>query len=193
MKKLFITALFTAAVISASAQEYTRLSYPISWGANSTGEQIPGTSWVGLQFELGHEVHSNATVGFETGWVTLYDELKDVSATYGTTTVTGNQYRFLNTIPLLAKYTYYFDNSSSIVPFAAAAGGISWAKRTTDVGIYRFSEEEWPLTLSGELGISFEMDYSSSFTVSAYYQYLAERQDLAAQSFYGLRIGFLWK
>ncbi|KAB2814633.1 hypothetical protein [Phaeocystidibacter luteus] len=193
MKARYFTFALLLFGCMLNAQTYTRMSYPISWGAGAnTGERINNTSWIGYHLEFGHDVHSNSFVGIETGWVTLYDEVNNVTETIGSTTVTGNQYRYLNVIPILLKYTYLFENSSEYVPFVAAAGGISWAKSTTDVGIFRFNNEEWPFTVGTEVGINFDMDYSTKFQLSGYYNFLAKRDNLNSQAYWGIRIGFMW-
>ncbi|NVK28914.1 MAG: hypothetical protein HWE14_12755 [Flavobacteriia bacterium] len=55
-----------------------------------------------------------------------------------------------------------------------------------------FCNEEWPLTVGAEIGVNFDMDYSTKFQLSGYYNYLAKRDDLNSQAYWGIRIGFMW-
>lgn len=195
MKKVLFTTTFVLLAFIAGAQSYTRLSYPISWGAGATNDFISNTSWVGLHIEFGHAIHKNSHFGFESGWVTLYDKLPDYIETLdeANTTIRGTQYRYFNVIPILAKYTYRFETSESVRPFAAGGAGISYAERRKDVGIISIIDDEWPVMLAPEVGLTYDMGGSTLFTLSAYYNYMFARGDLDSHSYWGVRVGFAWE
>ncbi len=193
MKKSILIA-FVFAGFMASAQNYTRMSYPISWGVGATADYTSMTSWLGYHVEFGHQIHRNSYFGLETGWVTLYDERRNYSQEIGTTTLTGTQYRYFNSIPILAKYTYRLgDIQKDFRPFVAGAAGISWSERQTEVGIFSIYSDEWPLTTAAELGFTYDVGSTSLLTVSAYYNYQFSRGDLPAANIFGIRIGAAWE
>ncbi len=193
MKKRILLSFLLAGFL-ASAQNYTRMSYAISQGVGNTGDFTSMTSWLGYHLEFGHQVHRNQYFGFETGWITLYDELPKHTQEFGTRTVTATQFRYFNTIPILAKYTYRLgDVQSEFRPFVAGAAGISWSERQTEVGIVSFYNSEWPVTLAPEIGFTYDVGGTSLLTVSAFYNYQFARGALPAANILGIRIGAAWE
>lgn len=179
--------------LGLSAQSYTRFSYPISMGVGSTSDYISNTSWLGMHIEFGHAIHRNSHFGLESGWVTLYDKLPNHVQEFGNTAVRGTQYRYINVIPILAKYTQRFDLTETTGAFLAGGAGISYAEQRTDVGIFSVIDDAWPFTVSPEAGFTFESGPNTLFTVSAYYTYLAKTSTLDNISYFGIRLGFAWE
>lgn len=195
MKKSLFTLSLVLAGVFASAQTYTRISYPISKGFGNTGDRISNVSFIGFHIELGHEIHRNTFFGLESGWITFYDRLPGYVTTLdnNTTTIRGTQYRYYNAIPILAKFTKRWETSENVKLFGAVGAGISYSESRTDVGVFSIVDEAWPVTFEAELGTTIDVGSYSLLTVSAAYNVMLERGDIPMQNYLSLRIGFAWE
>ncbi|MCQ4905897.1 hypothetical protein NE456_19220, partial [Odoribacter splanchnicus] len=59
-------------------------------------------------------------------------------------TITGNQYRYINPVPMLAIGRYFFtDNTTAVRPFVGLVIGTSRTDRRLEVGQFASTNSRW--------------------------------------------------
>ena len=104
MKKIFFLLVTALCMQGAFAQEHGIfiISYPIAFPAGNLSDYISNTSFRGINLEFGKEVKPNLIAEIETGWNVFYQEQPDQVYTEGTASISGKQFRYTNSVPILA-------------------------------------------------------------------------------------------
>lgn len=155
-RMLIIAVLFICNTSYAQHGSIT-LSYPISFPTGDLGDYIGKTSFRGVSAEFNTKVQPQITVGIESGWNTFYDRADSKEYKSGSATITGVQYRYTNTLPVIGGFKYFIKTAGgNIKPFVGAGAGTMYARRVTDFGLYEIADEAWQLCFRPEAGIKFK-------------------------------------
>ena len=190
MKRLFIV-LFTFITINAIGQSMHGISYNTSLTIGETNDYISRFSWRGFGIDGKYFINDNMTLGWTTGWNTFYEPVSG-SFTEGTQTLTGTQYRYINTIPILMTYNFFLNEDGEIQPFFGIAAGTYWIERKTTAGLFSSTKDNWHFGLTPEVGILFPMNLQSNFYVTVRYNNAFPSNDSITYSYLGFNFGFLW-
>jgi len=97
MKYIAITILAISLSVAGYSQGsiYT-IDYSMGFGTGDMGKYIGSASFRGFTFEGRGFVTDNVTIGGLFNWSTFYEEQRGATYEEGTLTVTGNQYRYIN-------------------------------------------------------------------------------------------------
>ena len=194
MKKLifiFIIALLPFA--GAKAQKYTFLNYSMGVPSEDLKNFIGEVSFRGLDLGYMSFVDSNVSVGFSAGWNVFYERRPQDSFTYNNATLTSNQYRYTNSVPLFIYGNYHF-NVGKIASYYAGMGvGTVYSDRTVDFGIYRYSVDTWAFALAPQIGLIYEMNDNTNFHLGGRYNFSFDTSELDGQNFFALNVGFAWR
>jgi outer membrane protein len=195
MKKILIgglllcTGLFT--VNSAMAQQnLTILNYSMGLGVGNTGDFISKYSWRGFGFDYRYLSQPQVGVGVNLGWNTFYQEMPKGTYTFETASVTGYQFRYLNSFPITAVVDYYAKPDEKVNPYAGLGLGVEYNVATVDFGIYRFETDGWPFTINPEIGILVKPSNGPAFNVGIKYFYGFKTKDIGADSHLLFNLGF---
>lgn len=175
----------------ASAQSMHGMTYNTGLTMGDANDYISAYSWRGVGFEGRYFQNSNLTIGWSFGWNTFYEGL-DGSFENGTTTLTGKQYRYINTMPIHITTHYYFGEDGDVQPYIGAGVGTSWIEKRTDMGLYSSNVNKWHFSFAPEVGVIFPASVSSNFYISAKYNYAVKTSETMSYSYLGINVGFLW-
>src|ERR1700743_475058 len=154
MKQAIIFLLVMSCGYGASAQnESFIITYPIAFPIANLHNYISNVSFRGINMEFYKRVAPQVHAGIEAGWNTFYQHVDSKAYTEGTTTITGVQYRYTNSAPLLIGVRYYSaPDKNKPRAYIAGALGTLYVNRSTDFGLYRITNETWQFLLRPELG-----------------------------------------
>jgi outer membrane protein len=195
MKKILVIIAFGLLVFTQNAYcqqpGYMSIQYAASFGSGDLGDFISQPSFRGALFEYRSAIKDNLLWGFDFGWNTFYEVKEYDTYTDGTRSLTGNQYRTQNELPMLISVDYILNADKPLKPYIGLGLGTMYSERATDMGTWRLFENAWHFALKPELGILYEMSYSTSFKLAAKYYSGTKSGDLdEAQNYISVSAGF---
>ena len=193
MKLILTTIAIVVLSLTTYSQALYSLTYTMSFGSGDLHKYINNTSFRGFTFDGQGFVSDQVSVGGLFNWTTFYEELAGESFTVGTATVTGKQYRYINTFPMLLTGHYYFHTDEYEPRFYVGAGaGAYKIIQRTDAGIWSFEDNYWHFGLSPEVGLLYPVGMDSYFNFNFRYHYAFKTSNTIDYSWFGLSVGFAW-
>jgi len=194
MKKLFFLLIVSLCMQGLFAQRHSVfiLSYPIAFPMGDLKDYISNTSFRGISLEFGKEVRPNLIAEIETGWNVFYQDQPEDVYTEGTASISGKQFRYTNSVPIIAGAKWVLKSHNNLVPYAGLGLGTMYSDRSTDFGLYRISTDAWQFCVRPELGITFKSRNGPSAMLGVKYYSSFNSSDLDGQSFLTVNIGVVF-
>jgi len=197
MKKIIISlSVVLFAATSSFGQNNSFLwTYDMGMPLGNTSDYMSTYSWRGMGMEWRTEYNLNITYGFSTAWSTFYESEQDVSIeTDEGITLSGNQYRYINTIPLLLTGQYRFQPGDIIDPWIGLGVGTHWFKSRTEMGLWAAEIDSWNFAIDPEIGMIYDTRGDTDIIIALRYNYLFsnKKYDLA-QSYLSIKVGFAFR
>ena len=171
---------------------YMSVQYSVSIPTGDMGEYISKASWRGVLIEYRGYVKSNLFVGIDAGWNVFYEKKDSDTYTQGTETLTGVQYRYQNQVPLLATIDYLIVSDKALKPYVGLGIGTMYSERSTDMNLYRLKQNSWQFAVKGEVGVLYEMSYSSAVKFAVKYYNGFKTNSLGNQGYLSINLGMAW-
>jgi hypothetical protein len=196
MKKIIFLMIFGFLLMTGKSygqqDSYMSVQYSVSIPTGDMGEYISKTSWRGILIEYRGYVKSNLFVGIDAGWNVFYEKKDYDTYTQGTESLTGVQYRYQNQVPLLATIDYLFSSDKELKPYVGFGIGTMYSERSTDMNLYRLKLNSWQFALKGEVGILYEVSYTSSVKFAVKYYNGFKTNTLENQNYLSINLGMAW-
>ena len=194
MKKIKILIALSALLLSANGFGqfvYTDVTYDMSVPLGNTSDFISKTSFRGMTFRVGRFVTDDLAVDVRFSWNTFYEakDFETYTSEDGTGSVTGKQFKYINSFPLTAGARYVLNSSSDFSPYFAGGLGAYKINERTDMGIFYVEDMIWHFGLYPEIGFIYDFSYSVGLNVYARYDYAFKTQDATAHSYIAFGIG----
>ncbi|SIN81782.1 outer membrane beta-barrel protein [Algoriphagus halophilus] len=193
MKNIFITTLlFIGISFVASAQNSLfSVNYVVTVPLGNTSDYIDNPSGRGINFEFQKFINPHVAVGLEAGHTTLYKREEDKVYTEGSASISGVQYRYQYTWPILATVNYYALRTGLFRPYAGLGIGTMASNRRLDMGIYTTSKTHWQFAIKPEVGALIQPNASMAFKFGAKYLMGTGGDNFDSQSNINFNIGFV--
>ena len=193
MKYILLPAFAILFAIPLFSQSTFVMTYPVSFPMGDHHDYISNTSFRGFNMEFLHKAQPGIAVGIETGWNVFYQRVDKKDYTKGTTTISGVQYRYTNTVPILAETKFYPTTSSKTTNAYVGAGvGTLFVSRSTDFGLYRITTDAWQFCLRPEAGVVINVEPGLKVLLGAKYYVALNSSDLDGQSFLSANVGLVF-
>lgn len=195
MKKIFVFTAFIMmlAIGSANAQSYTNIAYSISLPTGDLGDFISAPSFRGVAVDYRKLIKPNIGIGVSTGWNTFFEERSFATYTLDNRSLSGKQWRYVNSFPLFLSADYYFKPGDDVNPYVGLGVGTIYNQRDTDMGIFRLEQDAWHFAFQPQVGIFYSVNHFAGISFAAKYSTgLAAGDFNAAQSFFSLNIGYVF-
>ncbi len=196
MKKIlipvFILCISFPAMVRAQ-QSYTSIQYQIGFGAGDLGDFISKASFRGVSIAYQGYINDNVSAGAELGWNVFYEKKDYATYTIEPESLSGVQYRYSNHIPILITGEYSLKPGEKLNPYVNLGIGTIYSKRNTDMGLYTLKEEAWHFALKPEIGLIYDLSFSTGFKIGAKYYTGFAAGDLETQSYFAISAGFTFK
>ncbi|MEN8249273.1 MAG: outer membrane beta-barrel protein [Bacteroidota bacterium] len=160
MKKiLFIIALAVSSTSFAQRSIWT-FSYPISFAVGEQADFIANTSFRGFGIDGRSFITDNISVGGSWSWEVFNEIKRDLPPTQVTIEdvdnvighISGTQYRYLNTMPLMVNGHFYLGENGSVRPYFGLSLGTSYVEERTDIGMVSLVTDKWRFAFQPEIG-----------------------------------------
>lgn len=193
MKKIFLafilmTVFFTISV-KAQSQMFS-LQYSIGFGTGNTNEFISAPSFRGISFEYRKFITPNHAIGFETSYNFFYEKKDYATYTDDNQSLSGIQFRYLHSLPILAAYDYYFKPNQKYNPFVGAGIGCNILDQRVDMGIYSFTNDAVQFAFRPEVGVLIQANRNLDLIVAAKYFVSTKGNDMDGQNYLTINLGF---
>jgi Outer membrane protein beta-barrel domain len=194
MKKILLAAcvicLGTVGVLKA--QNTTTLTYSIGFPSGDLKDFIGATSFRGFTFDFQKMVQDNIGVGVSVGWNVFYEDMGYDTYTVDNISLSGQQWRYSNHIPILLSSTFQLKPGDSMNPYVGLGTGVTYTLRNTDMNLYTVEQDAWNFTLQPAIGVLIEASDVTKVNISARYNqaFKAGNELEGAQSYFSLNFGF---
>jgi hypothetical protein len=196
MKKIIFLMIFSSLLLSTKSygqyDSYMSVQYSVSFGMGDQGDFISQASWRGVLLEYRSEVTANLVLGVDVGWNVFYEKKDYDTYTVGTESLSGIQYRYQNQVPILGTIDYKFFPDNALRPYVGLGIGTLYSGRSTEMNLYRMVENTWQFALKGEVGLLYEVSYTSSVKLAVKYYNGFKTSTLDDQGFLSINLGMAW-
>jgi hypothetical protein len=195
-----VTALFLVAIhpFQGYSQDIiTDVTYEMSFPTSNLKDFTDNTSFRGIGVGVRKFVTPNISVGGFLGWNVFNeetDELISIEEEEYDADISGTQFRYFNTVPLLFSTHYFFGKSETMMPFVGMNIGTYYMRQRLEIGVYAFEESNWHFGIAPEAGVIFPTGYDSGIIANFRYNYAFESgESLTGESnsfaFWSLNLG----
>jgi opacity protein-like surface antigen len=198
MKKIFsiLIAITLIAGQQVKAQEagsnLVSLQYSMGFSMGDLNKYIENASFLGILLDYRFMATDNVYAGVELGGNLFYEKKDYATYTKETITLTGTQWRYVSTMPLLANVGYVFSPASDFSPYAGIGIGTLYHEVELDIGIYEFTQNQWQFAVKPEVGMIYKPmpEIGILLGVKSYNGFKTDNS--SAINFMALNIGIVW-
>jgi hypothetical protein len=191
MKKLAIIFTVCISALTASGQDVIwKMGYEIAFPFSSTKEFTDQVSWRGVSMDFDRLLNDNVAVGLGVAWSVFLEKEPDSYYEWDQMLIHGTQVRYINNIPILARFSWYQPVSTFETYFTAGVGTV-WQQQRREIGLWAFEDNYWQFALSPEAGIIFPIG-RSYLTAKVKYMAGFKTSSAPALSYLGIGLGFAW-
>lgn len=196
MKKIIVLMIFGALLGTTKSfgqqDSYMSVQYSVSFGMGDMADYVSKASWRGILVEYRGYVNSQVFAGFDVGWNVFYEKKDYDTYTQGTESLSGIQYRYQNQVPILATVDYLIKNDGALRPYVGLGIGTMYSERATDMNLYRLKQNSWQFAVKGEVGMLYEVSYSSSIKLAVKYYNGFKTGKMDNQGYLSINLGMAW-
>ena len=194
MKKiLLLVGILCLGVASFAQDTYTSLHYDISVPLSNTQDYIGRGSWRGVGFDYRNKISGNFAVGFSFGWHVFYERKDFDTYTEGNVSLSGVQFRYINSFPMHVNGTYFLGNEESdFQPFIGLGIGTTSFNKRTEMGLFQSTTKSWNFSMQPEAGFLYRVSYNTAIIGAAKYYSIFKNSKIDAQGYLSFNVGFAW-
>jgi outer membrane protein len=202
MKKLIIIIAVFISTASFAQQSFWSFNYHMSFGLGEQGDYIADASFRGWGADGRAFLTQNVSVGGSFSWE-VFDqiyrdlpprELTDVVDNVNAS-ITGVEYRFINTLPILFNGHYYLGTDGAVRPYFGLGIGTAYTEQKTEIGLVSITANGWGFAVQPEVGVMIPFGLTGvGANVSGKFRYTSKAGDTTIPiSFFtlGIGIGFM--
>ena len=130
-------------------------------------------------------------MGLSVGW-NVFDDITTEVSSLEDVDVQGTQYRYVNSVPVLANIRQYVGTRGGPRPFFGLGVGAQYVELAVDVGQWRISDSTWHFALAPEIGVALPLKSNAVGFINAKYNYAVQASD-RTPSHFGFNIGVAWQ
>lgn len=181
MKKILIIAICLFGLSPLLKAQMLNLNYQMSVPLGDVKDFTDKASFRGMDLEYHYFLGERFSIGAAVGWNVFYQNKDHITGDFrfnGSSsdyTITGNQYRYINTVPMLAVGRYYFtDNTTAVRPYFGLGIGTSWTEKRLEVGQFSSTISRWQFAVAPEIGMYVPLSNQLALNFGAKYNYATE-------------------
>ncbi len=176
--------------VSSQETSYINMTYDMSMPFGNTADYISKTSFRGYTFELGWYAAEALTIGLRFSWHTFSEDMPYDTYYDGTISLTGKQYRYINSMPLTTGIKWIMNKNGHFRPFLGAGLGAYMQNIRTDMGVYTAEIKQWHFGFYPEAGFLYEFSYGTGLLLNARYDNTLEAGGNNGHSYLTVSVGF---
>jgi len=176
---------------SLPAQTWYVLSYQPAQPLGNTKEFAGNFGWRGIGFDFKKQVKPSVTVGLSFGWQVIDEQTDETVSAFGLD-ISGDQFRYVNSFPVLANVSYFFGKEGGTRPYVAANVGTYIMEHQLEIGLYALHETNWHFGFGPEAGIAIPVRPDLAAVLSSRYNYALSAGNVDDQSYVSFGLGVAW-
>lgn len=192
-RHIIVTFLIFGFCFTGNAQDMSTLMYNVAIPTGDLKDYISPVSARGLSFDYQYMMTDNVALGFGIGWQVFYEDIGFFQTDDDNTTISGYQYRYLNSFPAHFTTTYFLDNGGLVIPYGGLGIGVIYNIRNTDFGVFTDEDDAWHFSFRPEAGLLFDLSYNFGMKLNARYVQGFNTKDLNGQNYIAIGLGFVFK
>lgn len=187
----FVLLFAALDVGSAEAQTWWALTYQPAVPLSNTKDFTDNVAWRGIGVDFKRQVKPNLTVGLSAGWQVFDQQTDEVVSAFGVD-LSGDQFRYVNSWPILANASYFFGTEGHARPYLAANVGTYIMEHRLEVGLYAIEETNWHFGFAPEAGIAIPVRPNVAAVLNSRYNYALAAGSVDDQSYVTFSLGLAW-
>jgi hypothetical protein len=176
---------------SIQAQTWYVLSYQPAQPVSNTQDYTDSFGWRGIGFDFKKQVKPSLTVGLNFGWQVFEQQTDETVSAFGLD-ISGDQFRYVNSFPILANISYFFGSEGRTRPYLAANVGTYIIEQRMEIGLYAIQETNWHFGFGPEAGIAFPIRPDLAAVLSSRYNYALSAGNVDDQTYVSFGLGVAW-
>jgi outer membrane protein W len=196
LASIILAALLFAGEAYAQGDYWFGVEYNTVLPQGNADDFAGGFSWRGGSFGGRRLVKENVSVGFWAGWHVMDEKTDEISSFEGDNAgldISGTQFRYINSFPLMLNAHYYAGQYGSLRPFVGLNAGIYYIERRVEVSVFVVDEEKVHFGLAPEAGLTFPLGWQARGLLSARYNWAASAGGSGAIGYWNFSIGAAWQ
>ena len=196
MKKFYIIFLIIlgAGMMRQAYAQMLDINYKMAVPFGDEHDFIQKMSFRGISVDYYYFLTEHFAIGASVEWNTLYKHFGDETGHFlmdgEKVTITGDQFRYLNVVPILASARYYFTGENTAIrPYVGIGIGTNWTERRLEVGDLVAKEKGWQFACAPEIGIMIPFGECVGMNMGAQYRYSVNASGLPALQDLGIKVG----
>jgi opacity protein-like surface antigen len=171
---------------------YTSVNYSVGLPTGKTSGFIDRISWRGAGVEAGKFLGDRLSLGLAGSWNVYYKSAGTATLEINpTTTVSGMEFRYINSFPIMAKVNYYLGNIDGFNPYVGLGGGGLYVRQESQIGGLVLENNGWQPGLFPEAGFRIALP-RINLALSARYHHGFGTSTLSQLSYLSANIGLVW-
>jgi hypothetical protein len=175
-KMAAVAVLALVLLTPANAQEgLSILSWSISLPSGNTKDfSQDNESFRGITFTYRYFPQPSLSFGVYGGWHVFNGETVDtieVDQEEFKGAVTGKQWRYINSFPIMANVHFYSGRPGRTQLFLGMNAGGMIIEERLDINIWAIKSNKWHWAVAPEVGVNLPLGYNTGLAISAIYHY----------------------
>jgi len=188
---LSLLLLMPFGAATAQSRSWWGLSFQPAVPLSNTKEFTDNFAWRGVGVDFKKQIKPNVAVGLSFGWQVFEEQTDQVVSAFGLD-ISGDQFRYVNSWPILANVSYYFGKEGHARPYISGNVGTYIMEQQLEIGLYALSETNWHFGFAPEAGVAFPLHSNVSAFVNGRYNYALSAGSVDDQSYLSFSLGVAW-
>jgi opacity protein-like surface antigen len=186
-----ILLLAPLSVSAARAQTWYAVTYQPALPLSNTKDFTDNFGWRGIGIDVKKQVKPNLALGLSFGWQVFDQQTDQVVSAFGVD-ISGDQFRYVNSFPILANVSYFFGTPGRLRPYLSANVGTYIMEHRLDIGLYSIHETNWHFGFGPEAGIAYPVRANLVAVLNSRYNYALSAGNVGDQSYVSFGLGLAW-
>jgi len=193
IRRVMAFALLTAVLSAtpASAQWWTALSYQPAVPMGNTQDFTDSFGWRGIGLDFKKQMSDNMALGLSFGWQVFDHQTDEVVSAFGVD-ISGDQFRYVNSFPMLANVSYFFGKEGGARPYVSANVGAYVMEHRLEIGLYALEETNVHFGFAPEAGLAIPVKPNMAAVLSGRYNYALSAGSVDDQAYVSFGLGLAW-
>jgi opacity protein-like surface antigen len=183
--------LMPLSVATAQSRSWWGVSFQPAIPLSNTKEFTDNFAWRGVGVDFKKQIKPNVAVGLSFGWQVFDEQTDDVVSAFGLD-ISGDQFRYVNSWPILANVSYFFGKEGHARPYVAGNVGTYIMEHQLEIGLYAIHETNWHFGFAPEAGVAFPLHSNVTAFVNSRYNYTLAAGSVDDQSYLSFSLGVAW-
>lgn len=161
MKNRAVTLIIAVLISTAcySQRAFWSFNYHMSFGLGEQADFIADGSFRGWGIDGRGFITQNISVGGSFSWEVfdqIYRNLPPTPVSTGLENIEGHvsgvQYRYINTLPIMVNTHYYLGSDGEVRPYIGLSIGTAYTEHKTEIGLTSIVANGWGFAIQPEIG-----------------------------------------